>query len=116
MSAQEIKVDVFGRPIAAYIETAPVNLRVLGAQRIERFTQILHDEDEQRFYILFDKAAPYRAGRSATYLSFNRRDVVIPVNHTPSREDPNLPMFDSYADAIKAEQALLSAMLRTGEV
>lgn len=115
MSVQEIKVDVFGRPIAAYIETAPVNLRVLGAQRIERFTQILHDEQEQKFTIMFDKTAPEKMrGTSAFLCDFDDRDVEIPVTYTLTRNE--LVLFDSYADAVKAEQALLSAMLRTGEV
>ena len=115
MTPQEIKVDVFGRPIAAYKETDPVSLKVLGPQRIERFSQIVHDEASQKFVIVFDKSAPdFTQGTCAFYMDFAGRGVSIPVPYTVGVT--SAVMFDTYADGVKAEQALLSAMLRTGEL
>ena len=117
MTYQEIKVDALGRPVCAYDEKEPVSLRVLGRQTIERFSMIEHDADLQRFYIVFDRSSPYRAGREVTINDFKIREVEIPVDFETEEDSTyDRPLFARYADAILAERALLSAMMRTGEL
>ena len=115
MSMQEIRVDALGRAVAAYDESEPVSLKVLGKQRIERFSLIQHDADEDGFIVMFDRASPYRAGRLLRVKDFEDRGISIPVIH---RRDgfSDVPIFDTYADAVKAERAVLSAMLARGEI
>lgn len=115
MTYQEIKVDALGRPVCAYDEKEPVSLRVLGKQRIERFSRIVHDEDSQEFVIVFDTAAPDRlCGTCAFIDDFLKRGTTIPVVYTLT--GTGVPMFRTYAEAVQAERALLSAMMRTGEL
>ena len=116
-SIQEIKVDALGRPVCAYDEKDPVSLRVLGRQTIERFSIIHHDGDLQKFYIVFDRASPYRAGRLARFKDFEDRAVTVPGPYSRT-EDADMPgpLFDTYAGAVAAERALLSAMMARGEI
>lgn len=119
MTGQEIKVDVFGRPICAYDEKDPISLKALGPQVIERFSIIEHDKDEQGFFIRFDRASPYRAGRWVRIKDFTDRGLDIPVAYRPDAfltADGGFPIFETYGDAILAERALLSYMLNNGEI
>lgn len=119
---QNIMVDALGRAVCAYKDENPVSLSVLGRQRIERFSEVLFDEERQGFYVCFGPAAPdgYE-GRVlwAKLMQDAGHEDSTSTSHVPlgmwEYEDMRRVIFETYAKAVAAEVAVLNMMLRKGE-
>lgn len=120
---QEIAVDALGRAVSAYKDDNPVALSVLGPQRITRFSEVLHDDEKQGFYVYFKEAAPEEYQDTVLWKQLldeaghtdREAWVSVPLGQWAFERDHRV-LFPTYTAAVKAEQAVLSLMMRRGEL
>lgn len=121
---QMIQVDALGRPMAEYSESAPINLAELGAQAIQRFSIIHHDEGAQRFFVEFRETAP--DGWCGRLLYPLAADMYCPramlaettnmVGIDWNGQRHYVVAFPSYALAVEAEREVISSLMLRGEL
>ena len=118
---QHIKVDALGRPTSAYKDGNPVDLKRLGDQRIERFSEVLHDETHQKFYVQFRVSAPEGLrgtllGEGLHYSATGHEPAFKGFVNVPEAGKQVACLFDTYQAAVDAEQAVLHYLMIQGEM
>lgn len=116
---QAIMVNALGQIISEHREDNTVDMAKLGRQSIERFSEVLHSETLQRWYVVFRDAAPQ--SYHGTLLSMGlAEDAQVPAGLYEAHVVPELgrdpvPTFARYSDAVTAERLVLRLMMERGE-
>lgn len=121
---QAIQVDALGRPMGEYREDSPVTLGALGAQTIQRFSIIHHDEPSQMFFIEFRETAPYDwCGRllyPLTAYAYCPKAMVAEGTDFKGidwhGEMHYVVTFPTYALAVQAEREVIATAMQNGEL
>lgn len=119
---QRIQVDALGRPLCEYREDAAITLDGLGAQTIQRFSVIHHDEASQRFYVEFRETAPKRVG---SHMTPAHCETMCPAlwasDGLPACVDVGggqmtMATWPTYALAVAAERAIIAYLMDHGGI
>lgn len=121
---QMVQVDALGRPMGEYREDSPVGLGALGAQTIQRFSIIHHDEASQRFFVEFRETAPDGwCGRLLYPLAGGlfcpramEADTTDIAKVRWNERDHYVLSFPSYALAVEAEREVISTLMLQGDL
>lgn len=125
MTAQHIMVDTFGRVVSAYADDNTVDLSALGRQSIKRFSEVLHDEERQLFFVQYRDTAPEALRDSHLTLG---QYFAATQDEEPSvrlsrrlrdwagRSEHDTAFFVTYKMAVEGEQAVLRHLMIEGDM
>lgn len=122
---QTLMIDVFGRPLTAYRDDNLIDLSVMGRQSIARFSEVLFDEERQWFYVLYRDTAPESARDTrmtiGQYLAATERQpasagVLARLRGWQGNASADTAFFQTYGDAVWAEQRVLERMMEEGRM
>ncbi len=117
---QKVMIDALGRMVGEYKDDNPVDFGKFGDQHIVRFSEVLHDQKHQKFYVMYREGAPEMYhGKALTSSDCTASGYGLPALSTTLRESDYpyqcTALFNTYGDAVKAEQAVLKWMMLHGD-